>query len=163
MLTPVMRLRPTSAPMTMDNRSGGLDQQLQLAAVLTSGEHHEPWQVQHDLRRTAGNVNTHWGLLRSVAWSLWIMKAPALYSAVIRPACRNRLPASRRRAVLNGPIRSGSRYARPPEYERVPGDAGYALSGQLTLDHLQRVNFLAQGQSSGSLPRCGTATRAMGG
>src|SRR5690606_20861466 len=77
MLTPVMHLRPTAALVTMDNRGGGLDQQLQLAAVLTGREQHAPWPVQHDLRGTAGSVNTHWGLLRSVAWSLWLMTAPA--------------------------------------------------------------------------------------
>lgn len=106
-----MRLRPRTALPTVDYSGGGLDQQLQLTAVLTRGEHHEPGQVQHDLRRTAGSVNTHWGLLRSDAWSLWIMKAPALFSAVTRPACRNRLPASWRRAdYLPGAARRPAKF-----------------------------------------------------
>src|SRR5690606_30781059 len=83
MLTPIVRLRPTATPATTDDSRGGLDQQLQLATVLTGGEHDEPWQVQHDLRRRAGSVNTHWGLLRSVACSLWIMKAQ-----IGRASCR---------------------------------------------------------------------------
>jgi hypothetical protein len=39
MFASVMHLRPTAALVTVDYRGGGLDKQLQLASVLTHGEH----------------------------------------------------------------------------------------------------------------------------
>jgi hypothetical protein len=47
--------------------------QLQLTAVLAGCEDHELGQVNDHLRAATGSVSTHGGLLRSVAWSLWIM------------------------------------------------------------------------------------------
>src|SRR5690606_1724571 len=67
-------------PATVDLGRGGLDQQLELAAVLARGEDDETGQVNDGLRAATGSVSTHWGLQTSVAWSLWIMRPQPLPS-----------------------------------------------------------------------------------
>src|SRR5690606_32871742 len=71
---------PRTAPATVDLGRGGLDEQLELAAVLARGENDEAGQVNDGFRAATGSVSTHWGLQRSVAWSLWIMRPQPLLS-----------------------------------------------------------------------------------
>src|SRR5690606_13443645 len=92
---------PRTAPATADLGRRGLDQQLELAAVLARGENDEAGQVNDGLRAATGSVSTHWGLQRSVAWSLWIMRPqPLLSHHHPSMACRDALPPSWRRAHL---------------------------------------------------------------
>jgi hypothetical protein len=58
-----MDLRPTATHPTVDNRGVGLDEQLELAAVLARREHGEAGQVNDRFRAATGSVSTHWGLL----------------------------------------------------------------------------------------------------
>jgi hypothetical protein len=81
MLTPVMSLGPAAALGIMDNRCGGLDGQLQLAAVLTRREHHEAGQVEIRFRPAPDSVRTHWASCDPWLGRFWIMR-PSLYSAV---------------------------------------------------------------------------------
>lgn len=56
MLTPTMGAGPAATLRAVDHGGGGLDQHLQLTAVLGRGKDGEPGQVQHDLGRAAGSV-----------------------------------------------------------------------------------------------------------
>ncbi len=58
-----MDLRRTTALATMDISRHRLDEQLELAAVLTRRQHDEAGQVNNRFRAATGSVSTHWGLL----------------------------------------------------------------------------------------------------
>jgi hypothetical protein len=60
---PVVDLSQTTTLATMDINGQGLDEQLELAAVLARGQHHESGQVNDRFRAATGSVSTHWGLL----------------------------------------------------------------------------------------------------